>query len=86
MYQSSDIYQAINKQTNKYKPRSTAMQWSFFVQKFIVHPHDNSECHSNIKLKIQTEIYQKKVLTIYGEAVRLSVREMGKYGKHAVIY
>ncbi|EUC78711.1 hypothetical protein HMPREF9092_1459 [Eubacterium sulci ATCC 35585] len=56
------------------------------MQKFIVHPHDNSECHSNIKLKIQTEIYQKMVLTIYGEAVRLSVREMGKYGKHAVIY
>jgi len=25
-------------------------------------------------------------LTIYGEAVRLSAREMGKYGKHAVIY
>ena len=28
----------------------------------------------------------KMVLTVYGEAVRLSAREMGKYGKHAVIY
>ena len=42
--------------------------------------------NSNIKLKIQTEICQKMVLTVYGEAVRLSAREMGKYGKHAVIY
>ena len=48
---------------------------------------DGFSCiNSNIKLKIQTEICQKMVLTVYGEAVRLSAREMGKYGKHAVIY
>lgn len=50
------------------------MQWSFFVHKF------------KYQTKIQTKIYQKMVLTVYGEAVRLSAREMGKYGKHAVIY
>lgn len=74
MYQSSDIYQAINKQINKYKSSSTARQWSFFVHKF------------KYQAEIQTEIYQKMVLTVYGEAVRLSVREMGKYGKYAAIY
>lgn len=74
MYQSSDIYQAINKQINKYKSSSTARQWSFFVHKFKYQAENTNRD------------LPKMVLTVYGEAVRLSVREMGKYGKYAAIY
>lgn len=38
------------------------------------------------RLEIHAINLPKMVLTVYGEAVRLSAREMGKYGKHAVIY